>query len=110
MRNCALCLKRTPHFDIIVENGRVTEVWYISTKDYWNRALEQDAYTVLYNTSVEQTEPVIRRVLHAVKQKLFAFRQKPTDTWLTPKVYKGKSMHEEELSQEEKDWLNKKYE
>jgi hypothetical protein len=39
----------------------------------------------------------IRRVLHAVIKLLPGFRKQPKDTWLTPKVYKGKSMHQEEL-------------
>ena len=39
MKNCALCLKKGPHFHIIVENGYVTSVWYISTKSYWDREL-----------------------------------------------------------------------
>jgi hypothetical protein len=42
------------------------------------------------------TVSAIRRVLQAVKQQLLAFRRKPMHTWLTPKVYKGKSMHQEE--------------
>ncbi len=43
------------------------------------------------------TVSAIRQVLQAVKKKVLAFRKKPKDTWLTPKVYKGKSMHQEEL-------------
>jgi hypothetical protein len=100
MRNCALCLKKGSHFHIEVENGLVTTVTYISTKDYWDRELDEDEYTVHYHTRVQSTESVIRRVLHAVKQKVLAFRKKPTDTWLTPKVYKGKSMHEEEAEKQ----------
>jgi hypothetical protein len=45
MKNCALCLKKGPHFHIMVENGYVTSVWYISTKSYWDRELPQDEYT-----------------------------------------------------------------
>jgi hypothetical protein len=97
MRNCALCLKKGPHFHILVENGCVKSVWYISTKEYWDRELDLDEYTVSYHTHVQPTEPAIQRVLQAVKQKVLAFRKKPTDTWLQPKVYQGKSMHEEEL-------------
>jgi hypothetical protein len=103
MRNCALCLKNGPHFHIEVENGLVTTVTYISTKDYWDRELPKDEYTVHYHTRVQSTEPVIRRVLHAVKQTLLAFRRKSPHTWLTPKVYQG-------MSQAEKDWLNEPYE
>ena len=52
MRNCALCLKKGPHFHIIVENGRVMSVEYISTKHYWDRVLDKDEYTVGYRTTV----------------------------------------------------------
>jgi hypothetical protein len=97
MKNCALCLKKGPHFHILVENGCVMSVWYISTKDFWDRELDIDEYTVSYNTRPQSTESTFQRVLHAVKQKVLAFGRKPADTWLEPKVYKGKSMHEEEL-------------
>ena len=52
MRNCALCLKNDPHFHILVENGRVKSVEYISTYAYWNRELKKDQYTVFYKTTV----------------------------------------------------------
>jgi hypothetical protein len=52
MRNCALCLKKGPHFHILVENGRVKSVTYISTYSYWDRELEKDKFTVLYRTTV----------------------------------------------------------
>jgi hypothetical protein len=48
---------------------------------------------------VKLTASAIRLVRQAVKKKLLAFRKKPKDRWLKPKVYKGKSMHEEELEQ-----------
>jgi hypothetical protein len=38
----------------------------------------------------------IQLVLQAVIKKALAFHKKPKDTWLKPKVYKGKSMHQEE--------------
>jgi hypothetical protein len=43
------------------------------------------------------TVSAIRQALHVVKNKVLAFRKKPKDSWLMPKVYKGKSMHQEEL-------------
>jgi hypothetical protein len=43
------------------------------------------------------TVSAIRQVLQVAKKKVLAFRKKPMDTWLMPKVYKGKSMHQEEL-------------
>jgi hypothetical protein len=48
---------------------------------------------IVVNT--KQGEP-FRLVLQAEKRKSLEFRKKPKNDWLTPKVYKGKSMHEEE--------------
>jgi hypothetical protein len=103
MRNCALCLKTGPHFHIIVEgHGRVTSVEYISTKEYWDWELPKDEYTVGYRDQGGVQFPVsaIRRWLHAVTTKVLEFLKNPTHDWLTPKVYKGKSMHEEEAEKQ----------
>jgi hypothetical protein len=64
MRNCALCLKKGPHFHVIVEDGRVTSVEYISTKDYWNRELDKDEYTVGYRSGYkEKDDSIISRII-----------------------------------------------
>lgn len=38
----------------------------------------------------------VELILEAISPDQLEFKQ-PDDSWLTPKVYKGKSMHEEEL-------------
>jgi hypothetical protein len=54
MANCALCLKRHPHLDILVEyraNGappRITEVTCLANEG--RRELERDEYTVFYRS------------------------------------------------------------
>jgi hypothetical protein len=53
------------HHHIVVENGKVVSVEYISGDGYWDRELEKSEYFVEYK-----------------------------DEWLTPKVYQGKSMCE----------------
>ena len=38
------------HYHIKVENGRVTQVDYLSANGYWDRKLEKDEYVVDYHT------------------------------------------------------------
>ena len=52
------------HYHIVVANGRVTKVWFVSGSGYWDRELEKEEYFVEYKD------------------------------WLVPKVYQGKSMCE----------------
>jgi hypothetical protein len=59
MENCALCLKKGPHFHIIIENRWVTSVEYISTKSYWNRELDKDEYTVGYRDGYKDKDDSI---------------------------------------------------
>jgi hypothetical protein len=40
---------RSDYFKIIVENGIVNAVWYISESGYWDRELEEQEYSVEYN-------------------------------------------------------------
>jgi hypothetical protein len=51
---CQKCSSRDPvgeaHYHIIVENGRVTQVDYLSANGYWDRELEKDEYVVEYRT------------------------------------------------------------
>jgi hypothetical protein len=52
---CKQCSRGDPvgeaHYHIIVENGKVTEVWYLSANGYWDRDLEKDEYFVEYRTA-----------------------------------------------------------
>jgi hypothetical protein len=100
MMSCDTCFKEEAHYHIIVENGKVTDVWYISADGYWDRDLRRDEYTVEYKDDLEHSGSVRKVKVRSGKKKAAG---KPkvgnpdTDDWLQPKVYKGKSMHEEEL-------------
>jgi len=47
---CKHCSKTGPegksHYHIIIENGTVTSVWYISGNGYWDRELSPDEWFV----------------------------------------------------------------
>ncbi len=49
---CQQCSASGPggkaHYHIVIENGQVTSVWYLSGDGYWDRELEKDEYTVEY--------------------------------------------------------------
>ena len=51
---CQKCSRGDPvgeaHYHIIVENGRVTQMDYLSANGYWDRELEDDEYVVEYRT------------------------------------------------------------
>ena len=67
--NCEKCSYTGPegvdHYHIVVLDGKVTEVWFVSGSGYWDRDLEKLEYFVEYK-----------------------------DVWLKPKLYQGKSMCE----------------
>ena len=46
---CVRCLKEKAHYHIIVENGVVVVVHYVSADGYWDRTLEECEYFVEYN-------------------------------------------------------------
>jgi len=46
---CDRCLKEKAHYHIIVENGVVVVVHYVSADGYWDRTLEEFEYFVEYN-------------------------------------------------------------
>jgi hypothetical protein len=48
MMQCDTCFREQAHYHIIVEQGKVTQVWYVSSSGYWDRELEQDEYFVEY--------------------------------------------------------------
>ncbi len=97
MSGCEKCSFGDPvseaHYHIVVEHGKVTEVWYLSADGYWDRELEKDEYFVEYPE--ESKKPRSRKQVKA-SRKPKAGKSAPAD-WLEPKLYKGKSMHEEEL-------------
>ena len=101
MIQCDACFNQEGHYHIIVEHGKVTDVWYMSADGYWDRDLEQDEYFVEYQDD-PKTSGAVRKVKvrsgknTPARKKRKGGTSAPAD-WLQPKVYKGKSMHEEEL-------------
>jgi hypothetical protein len=84
---CIICsctgLEGTAHFHIVVEKGKVTTVHYMSASGYWDRELGRGEYFVEYKEDEKGEVP--------------ANPDPAKSDWLIPKLYKGKSMHEEEL-------------
>jgi hypothetical protein len=95
MMTCETCIKGEGHYHIIVEHGKVTEVWYVSADGYWDRDLQQDEYFVEYTDDPKHVGSV-RKIKVRSGKNAPAGTTAPAD-WLEPKVYKGKSMHQEEL-------------
>jgi hypothetical protein len=88
------------HYHIVVEQGKVTEVWYLSADGYWDRELEKDEWFVEYTDDPKQSgflrKGKVRRGKKAkAGRKPKAGKSAPAD-WLEPKLYKGKSMADEE--------------
>jgi hypothetical protein len=101
MMSCDTCFNEEAHYHIVVENGKVTEVWYMSADGYWDRDLEKNEYFVEYKGD-PKTSGFVRKVqVRSGKKTPAGKKPKPGKSahadWLKPKVYKGKSMHEEEL-------------
>jgi hypothetical protein len=79
------------HYHIVVEKGKVIEVWYLSANGYWDRDLEPDEFFVEYREAPKKFWPFPKWQWPSFRKSTPA-----AEDWLTPKVYKGKSMHEEE--------------
>jgi hypothetical protein len=41
---CDACMREEAHYHIIVAEGKVQEVWYVSSNGYWDRQLDPDEY------------------------------------------------------------------
>jgi hypothetical protein len=83
------------HYHIIVENGVVTDVWYMSADGYWDRDLEKDEYFVEYRKVSRKPWLGWKWQLPAIR--IPKFGHSAQEDWLEPKIYKGsKAMHEEE--------------
>jgi hypothetical protein len=98
--SCDTCFKEEAHYHIVVEQGKVTEVWYVSADGYWDRDLRKDEYFVEYRGNTKESGFVRKVKARSVKKLPAVKTPRPgnpdSDDWLQPKVYKGKSMHEEE--------------
>ena len=105
MSECRKCSYGDPigeaHYHITVEHGRVIQVDYVSADGYWDRELEPDEWFVEYKNNPKQSGPVRKVNIRSGKKALAGKKRNAgtsaTADWLQPKVYKGKSMHEEEL-------------
>ena len=125
MGGCHKCNYTGPegeaHYHIIVEQGKVTGVWYMSGNGYWDRDLEPDEWFVEYREEPKKFWPFpkwkwpsFRKSTPAAEDRFkpklykgsanFAAEDEEIPTvsadWLQPKVYKGKSMADEELENE----------
>jgi hypothetical protein len=80
------------HYHIIVEQGKVIDVWYVSDNGYWDRELEKDEFFVEYREAPKKPWP-----FPMWQWPSFRKAKPASEDWIKPKVYKGKSMHEEEL-------------
>ena len=98
MSGCEKCSFGDPvgeaHYHIIVEKGKVIEVWYLSANGYWDRDLEPDEFFVEYREEPKKFWPFTKWTW---KWPSFRTSKPASEDWLKPKLYKGKSMHEEEL-------------
>ena len=80
--------KSWAHYHIIVKNGVVTDVWYISADDYWDRDLEKDEWFVEYSDDSIKTRVI--KTIQAVKiSKPWNTGKPANDDWIKPKLYKG---------------------
>jgi hypothetical protein len=105
MMTCESCLNEEGHYHIIVEKGKVRDVWYMSGDGYWDRALDPEEYAVEYTDDPKHPGGVRKIKGWSGKKRPVGNIHKPdgkptSDDWLQPKVYQGKSMHEEELEHE----------
>ena len=73
------------HYHIVVEKGKVIEVWYMSANGYWDRDLEPDEFFVEYRDDAQQTRPGRKRTAGRTSH---AGRHVTAD-WLKPKRYKS---------------------
>jgi hypothetical protein len=76
------------HYHIVVENGIVKTVWYISANGLWDRELESDEWFVEYSDDSIKTRVI--KTIQAVKlPKPWNTGKPATDEWIKPKLYTG---------------------
>jgi hypothetical protein len=100
MIQCETCFKSEGHYHIIVEQEKVTAVWYISADGYWDRELEPDKYAVEYRDDLKTADSVRRSNGRSVQHISASDSPQPGTSeiadWLEPMVYKGPKEDEEE--------------
>ena len=76
------------HYHIIVKNGVVTDMWYVSADGYWDRELEKDEWFVEYSDDSIKTRVI--KTIQAVKiPKPWNTGKPATDEWIKPTLYTG---------------------
>jgi hypothetical protein len=89
---CKACSMGDPvsweHYHIIVKNGVVTEVWYVSDDGAWDRELKKDEWFVEYSDDSIKTRVI--KTIQAVKiPKPWNTGKPANDEWIKPKLYTG---------------------
>jgi hypothetical protein len=80
--------KSWEHYHIIVKNGVVTDVTYVSDHGTWDRELEKDEWFVEYSDNSIKTRVI--KTLQAVKiPKPWNTGKPANDEWIKPKLYTG---------------------
>jgi hypothetical protein len=80
--------KSWAHYHIIVKNGVVTDVTYVSDDGTWDRELEKDEWFVEYSDNSIKTRVI--KTLQAVKIPKPWNTDKPAnDEWIKPQLYTG---------------------
>jgi hypothetical protein len=80
--------KSWEHHHIIVKNGVVTDVTYVSDDGTWDRELEKDEWFVEYSDNSIKTRVI--KTLQAVKiPKPWNTGKPVNDEWIKPQLYKG---------------------
>ena len=88
MSRCKKCSFGDPwgeaHYHIVVEKGKVIEVWYMSADGYWDRDVEPDEFVVEYREEPKKFWPF-------PKWKWPSFRKSrpASEDWIKPTLYKG---------------------
>jgi hypothetical protein len=104
MHGCNKCSYTGPegeaHYHIVVEKGKVTEVWYMSGSGYWDRDLEPDEWFVEYKDDPKHSG-LVKKVKARSGKKTSAGKKrtagKPaSEDWFKPKLYKGSANFDEE--------------
>ncbi len=93
--------KSWEHYHIIVKNGVVTDVTYVSDDGTWDRELAKDEWFVEYTDDC-----IIARLANTIEAvtipTLWKSGTPANEEWIKPKVYRGASKEDKEQSAMEK--------
>src|SRR4051794_12452628 len=93
MQSCATCFKEESHYHIVVAEGVITTVRFVSANGYWDRELEKEEWFV-ENTDDPAKSGFAKKVkIRPVEQlpagKKPTFSKAVSADWLQPKVYQN---------------------